>query len=175
MEKQVDIMRADYINPVFMSVMETLNRITHHKPHPGRVKLKKHELAQGAVTALVNLQIDNHIGSLALSFSRDLILHIASELSHHPVRRIDNSALSAAGRLTYLACSEARQYMPDKDVHFMLTAPQVFQGFRQRIHHASHDPKLMLQFETPAGICFSEFSIAGSGERQTRPGSVRGF
>ncbi|WP_086481378.1 chemotaxis protein CheX [Oceanospirillum sanctuarii] len=159
-------MRADYINPVLYSVMETLNRITHHKPHPGRIKLKKHELAQGAVTGLVNMQINNHVGSLALSFSRDLILHIASELSHHQVRHIDNTVLNVAGRLTYLVCSEARQYMQDKEAHFMLTAPQVFQGFRQRIHHASHDPKLMMQFETPAGICFSEFSIAGLGEIQ---------
>ena len=162
----MDIMRADYINPVLYSVMETLNRITHHKSHPGRVKLKKHELAQGAVTGLVNLQINNHVGSLALSFSRDLILYIASELSHHPVRQIDSSVLNIAGRLTYLACSGARQYLPGKDTHFLLTNPQVFQGFRQRIHHVSHDPKLMLQFETPAGICFSEFSIEGLGKIQ---------
>lgn len=164
-------MRADYINPVLFSVMEMLNRITHHKPHPGRIKLKKHELAQGAVTGLVNIQINNYVGSLALSFSRDLILHIASEFHHHPVRHIDNAVLNAAGRLTYLACSEARQYMDDKDAYFMLTAPQVFQGFRQRIHHASQDPKLMMQFETPAGICFSEFSLAGVGELK-RPQSM---
>jgi len=165
-------MRADYINPVLFSVMETLTQITHHEPHPGKVKLKKHELSQGVVTGLVNLQIDHHIGSLALSFSRDLILYLATELSHQSIRRIDNTALNIAGRLTYLACNGARQYLPNKDAHFMLTNPQVFQGFRQRIHHAGHEPKLMLQFETPAGICFSEFSIAGLGEMRDAHGEA---
>lgn len=164
MDHKVDKMRADYINPVLFSVMNTLNRITHSKPHPGRIKLKKHELAQGAVTALINLQVDSQLGSLALSFSRDLILHIASEISHRPVSKIDNMVLNVAGRLTYLVCNEARQYMPDKNISYLLTSPQVYQGFRQRIHHANHDPKLMMQFETPAGICFSEFSFSGLGE-----------
>lgn len=153
-------MRADYINPVLHSVMNTLTQITHHEPCPGKVKIKRHELAQGAVTGLVNVQINDQVGSLALSFSRNLILSIASEMSHHAQRHIDNSVLNLAGRLTYMACSGAQHYMEDKSAVFMLTNPQVFQGFRKRVHHNAGNHKLMVQFETPAGICFSEFSFS---------------
>lgn len=153
-------MRADYINPVLHSVMETLAGITHHDPCPGRVKLKKHELAPGVVTGLVNLQINDQKGSLALSFSRDLILNIASEITHHVQRRIDGTVLNLAGRLTYMACNGARQHFNDPEAVFMLTTPQVFQGFRHRVHHPLNDPKFMMQFETPCGICFSEFSFS---------------
>lgn len=153
-------MQAEYINPVLHSVMETLGRITHHRPCPGRVKLKKHELAQGAVTGMVSLQINDQKGSLALSFSRDLILNIASEITHHAQRTIDGTVLNLAGRLTYMACSGAKEYMLDQDATFMLTTPQVFQGFKHRVHHPMNDPKFMMQFETPCGICFSEFSFS---------------
>lgn len=163
-------MRAEYVNPVMYSVMETLAKTTRHKPHLGKVKLKKHALAQGAVTGLVNLQIGNAVGSLALSFSRELILSIASEVTNKPVRRIDNSVLNVAGRLTYQAGQGARQYLPNKDAHFMLTNPQVFQGPRQRIRHAGEGPKLMLPFETPMGICFSEFSITHLHEMRSSRG-----
>lgn len=153
-------MRAEYINPMLLSVMDTLTQITHHEPCPGKLKVKKHELAQGAVTGLINLQINDQIGSLALSFSRDLILNIASEVTHTPHRHIDNTVLNLAGRLTYMACRGAQQYMADKNAVIMLTNPQVFQGFRKRVHHAVNDTKLMVQFETPAGICFSEFCFS---------------
>lgn len=157
-------MRADYINPILHSIMDTLTRITHCVPCPGKIKVKKHELSQGIVTGLVNLQINEEFGSIALSFSQDLILNIASEQQHQVQYKIDHSMLNMAGRITHMACQGAREYLSQHSDIFMLSNPKVFLGFRQKIHHCCHQPKLMVQFETPAGICFSEFSFAQMGE-----------
>lgn len=163
-------MRADYINPLLISVMDTLTQITQERPHAGKVKLKKHDFAQGEVTGLVKFKIENQMASMALSFSQELILDLASRMSQKRIRQIDHTVLDVAGRLTYLACSGARQHLHDQDIEFLLTNPQVFEGFRQRIQHVSEERKLTLPLETPAGICFSEISIAGQGDFSCQQG-----
>lgn len=157
-------MRADYINPILRSIMNTLAQVTHCAPCPGKAKVKKHELSQGVVTGLVNVQINEAFGSIALSFSQDLILNIASEQQHQIQNRIDHSILNMAGRITHMACQGAKDYLDQHSDIFMLSNPKVFLGFRQKIHHCHPQPKLMMQFETASGICFSEFSFAQMGE-----------
>ena len=154
-------MEAKFINPVLTSMVNVLSTMAQMEPKPGKPSLKDDSQARGVVSAVISMDGSKAKGSLAISFSKPVILDIVKRMLRQEVDEVDDMAKDLTGELSNMVLGGAKALLEEEGYDFGLSLPAVISGPDHVIEHAVDGPKILLPFTTDAGdfyveICFKE-------------------
>jgi chemotaxis protein CheX len=139
-------------------VLATMATLDIHQQNLG---LKKDKVPPGDVTGIINMQSNKTKGTLAISFSEQVILQIAQRMLGEPFTSINKDIADLVGEITNIVCGGAKQLLEQKGFSFDLARPTVIVGKAQEVCHTAKAPVIVIPFTTEAGdfyveVCFTK-------------------
>lgn len=140
------------------NVLVTMASLT---PKAGGIKLKTSDLPEGDITGFIPMSSPQAIGSLALSFSEKVILHIAKNMLGETFDTINDEIADLVGELTNMVTGGAKALLDAKGYDFDMATPTVIRGKGQIISHVGTCSNVVvIPFNTEVGafyveVCFS--------------------
>ncbi len=153
-------MNVKFITP-FVEAMETVLRtMAFVEPRSGKPYLKKDNIAQGDVSAIIGMT-GSVRGSLALSFSEGCILKVVSNMLGENLTHIGSEVKDAVGEITNMVSGVARQKLESEGYNIAAAIPTVVSGTNHSILHVLGGASIIIPFETDDGpfvidICLNE-------------------
>lgn len=129
-------------------------------PKPNGPKLKTSDLPPGDITGLIPMSSPKATGTLAVSFSEKVILHIAENMLGEKFETINDEVADLVGELTNMVTGGAKQMLESKGYDFDMATPTVITGKGQKISHVNQSGGVVIiPFSTEVGdfyveICF---------------------
>ncbi len=154
-------MDTTLINPFLNSVLNVLSTMAKLKATPGKMSLKKGQVALGNVTGLIGMVGNKVKGTFAITFSDEVVLEIAKRMLGEELTKIDDTVIDLVGELTNMVTGGAKRILSEDDHKFNMALPSVISGENHVIIHNSKVPIIMVPFSTESGdffieICFEE-------------------
>ena len=152
-------MDAKYINPILDAMINVLKTMAKLDPKPGKPKLKKNNTAKGDVTGIMTMVSDQVKGSLAITFTKPVILDIAKRMLNQEFTEINDVVTDLTGELTNMVTGGAKATFDQQGYNFNMSQPTVVSGENHTVEHKSDGPTIILPFTTEAGSFFIEASF----------------
>lgn len=153
-------MNVDIVNPFLSSMSNVLVTMASLAPIATGPKLKTDNLPPGDVTGIIPLSSPQAVGSLALSFSEPVILHIAENMLNEKFVEINDEVADLVGELTNMVTGGAKQILDQKGYDFDMATPTIIRGKGQVISHVgSNGNVIVVPFNTDAGEFYVEVCI----------------
>ena len=139
------------------NVLVTMASLT---PKADNVKIKTNNLPSGDITGFIPMSCPQAVGSLALSFSEKVILHIAENMLGEKFTEIDDEIVDLVGELTNMVTGGAKAMLDEKGFDFDMSTPTVIRGKGQQISHVGISGSvIVIPFNTEVGdfyveVCF---------------------
>ncbi len=154
-------MDARFINPVLSSVVNVLTTMAQLEVKPGKPLLKTDDVALGIVTGVITMEGEQAKGSLAISFSKSVILEIVKRMLRMEPTEVDEMALDLTGEMANMVMGGAKGILQEEGYEFGMSLPEVLSGEDHIIKHPYTGPKIILPLQTDSGefyieICFEE-------------------
>ncbi len=151
-------MKADIINPFLEATASVLKTMASTEPIPGKPYLKRGTAAVGDISGIVGITGDTE-GSICLSFSRECILQVISQMLGEEQKEINEVVKDAVGELTNMISGDSRRRLEELGYHFQGAIPSVICGAAHEIKHVTNAPILSIPFSTQGGtftveVCF---------------------
>ncbi|MEK7322038.1 MAG: chemotaxis protein CheX [Pseudomonadota bacterium] len=149
-------MNVAFINPFLESILNVLSTMAQLEATPGRPMLKNDDVARGDVTGVIGMTSALAKGSLAITFSEVMILHISKRMLGEESKAIDATVTDLVGEITNMVTGGAKRILSDQGYDFDLAIPAIIEGKDHKIMHKFHGPKVIVPFTTEAGEFFVE-------------------
>ncbi|MBM4341463.1 MAG: chemotaxis protein CheX [Deltaproteobacteria bacterium] len=143
-------MKVELINPFLEATVSVLKTMASINPVPGKPYIKKGTTATGDVSGIVGITGDTE-GSICITFSRECILLIISQMLGENQLEINDEVKDAVGELTNMISGDSRRRLEEMGHHFLGAIPSVISGRSHEIRHITKGPILSIPFNTPAG------------------------
>lgn len=143
-------MKAELINPFLEATVSVLKTMASINPVPGKPYIKKGISATGDVSGIVGITGDTE-GSICITFSRECILLIISQMLGENQLEINDEVKDAVGELTNMISGDSRRRLEEMGHHFLGAIPSVISGHGHEIKHITKGPILSIPFNTQAG------------------------
>jgi chemotaxis protein CheX len=153
-------MNANFINPFLDGTVTVLTTMAFVTPRAGKPYLKKDNVAAGDISGIIGLTGAAR-GSLALSFSKNCILKIVSNMLGEEITEINGDIKDAVGELTNMVSGVARKKLEAEGINVTAAIPTVVSGLNHSIIHVLNGPSIIIPFETDEGpfvvdVCLSD-------------------
>jgi chemotaxis protein CheX len=165
-----------YINPFLHGVLEVLDTMAKIKMEPSKPLLKKSRRALGDVSGIMTLTGEAK-GSLAASFSFDLLQHIMENMLGEYVTQVDDYVKDMVGELTNMISGVARRFFNKQGLKLVASLPMVVTGKGSPLPHGLHGPLLVIPFHSAQGDVYveaafkdKEYERSISAEQESRRG-----
>ena len=149
-------MDVRFVNPVLESISNVLSTMANLQPTAGKPALKTDDRAQGVVTGIIDLKGKQTSGSVAVSFSKPVVLDIAKRMLRMETTEVNDMVKDLVGEIANMMAGGAKARLQDKGFDFDLTLPSVFTGEGHKVTHSVQGPTLVLPFDTDSGEFFVE-------------------
>jgi chemotaxis protein CheX len=144
------MMDVRLINPFLAAAMHVLKTMAGIDARPGKPFLKKDDLAVGDVSAIIGITGAAR-GSMALIFTENCIMEIASNLLGEVFTQLNHEVTDAVGELTNMICGDARRRLSEEGFSLQAGIPTIVAGKSHSILHVTDGPRLAVPFQTQAG------------------------
>ena len=153
-------MDVRFINAFLEATIEVLKTMAFVEPVAGKPYLKKGGTSKGDVSAIIGMT-GGAKGSLALTFSKNCILHIVSNLLGEQTDTITSEIQDAVGEITNMVSGVARKKLEGQGLSITAAIPTVVAGEGHSIHHVLAGPSIIIPFTTSHGdfvvdVCISD-------------------
>ncbi|MBP1715300.1 MAG: CheC domain protein [Deltaproteobacteria bacterium] len=150
--------KAEFINPLLEGTVSVLKTMASVEPVPGQPFIKKGGSATGDVSGIVGITGDAE-GSMCLTFAKESILFITSQMLGEEQKEINEDVKDAVGELTNMISGDSRRRLQEVGHNFSGSIPSVISGYGHEVKHISRGPVLSIPFTTQAGkftleVCF---------------------
>lgn len=154
---------VDIINPFLDSMSNVLATMAMLEPQAGNVAIKDEDIACGEITGIIGLVGDNFKASLAVSFTRPVILEITARMLGETVTEIDETVIDLVGELTNMVTGGAKNLLDQKGYSIGLSTPMVVTGVGHMVSHKAKGPRIVVPFSLEVGdfyveVCFESAS-----------------
>jgi len=154
-------MDAKLINPVLETMVSVLSTMANVKPNLGKPKIKTDEVALGDVTGIMSMVSPKVRASLAISFSKSIIIDLVQRMLGEEITEVDDTARDMAGEMTNMVVGGAKNLYAEQGYDFDMSSPKLLLGKEHTIHHEFSGQTIVLPFSADAGefyieICFEE-------------------
>ena len=151
-------MKSDWINPFLEATVHVLKTMASTEPIPGKPHIKDGCAATGDVSGIVGI-IGDAEGSLCITFTKECILFVISQMFGEEQKEINEDVKDAVGELTNMISGDSRRRLEEIGYHFLGAVPCVISGQGHEIKHITKGPVLSIPFSTQAGpfnveVCF---------------------
>lgn len=139
------------------NVLVTMARLT---PRPNSAQLKSDDLPPGDITGIILMSSPKATGTLAISFSEPVILHIAENMLGEKFTEINDEIADLVGELTNMVTGGAKNILEAKGYDFDMATPTVIRGKSQKIAHAGTSGHvIVIPFSTDSGAFYVELGF----------------
>lgn len=149
-------MQVDFINPFLESMINVLSTMAMLEVKAGEPMVKKNETALGDVTGLIGMTSPQAKGSLAITFTSQVLLEICKRMLGERPDAVDETATDLAGEITNMVSGGAKRLLGEKGYDFDMAIPAIVSGKNHTVHHKTGGPKIIVPFETAHGAFFVE-------------------
>lgn len=151
-------MKAEFINPFMEATISVLKTMALTEPVPGKPFIKKNLTANGDVSGIVGLTGAAE-GSLCLTFTKECILFISTQIFGEEQKEINDEVKDAVGELTNQISGDSRRRLQEAGYTFHGSVPSVISGLGHEVRSMTKGPILAIPFTTQAGkfsieVCF---------------------
>lgn len=151
-------MKAELINPFLEATISVLKTMAGLQPTPGKPYIKRGATATGDISGIVGITGETE-GSICITFSRECILLVISQMLGENIYEINDQVKDAVGELTNMISGDSRRRLEEIGHHFQGAIPSVITGRGHEIRHVTKGPILSIPFKTHAGpftveVCF---------------------
>ncbi|AUM15020.1 chemotaxis protein CheX [Ketobacter alkanivorans] len=154
-------MNVDIVNPFLESMSNVLATMAMLEPQAGQVAIKDEDIACGEITGIIGLVGDNFKASLAVSFSRPVILEITARMLGEEITDIDDTVIDLVGEITNMVTGGAKNLLDQKGYSIGLSTPMVVTGVNHKVTHKAKGPRIVVPFTLEAGEFFVEVCFEG--------------
>jgi chemotaxis protein CheX len=151
-------MNVEFINPFLSATLEVLKTMASTEVQPGKPFLKKDKISYGDVSGIVGIT-GPHNGSMSLTFSKDCIIAIVSNMLGENFTEVNDDIKDAVGELSNMISGTARNELGNKGYSFKTSIPIVVSGPNHEIRHQCKAPTIAIPFNTKAGPFVVEVSF----------------
>jgi len=152
---------VDIVNPFLESMSNVLATMAMLEPQAGQVAIKDEDIACGEITGIIGLVGDNFKASLAVSFSRPVILEITARMLGEEITDIDDTVIDLVGEITNMVTGGAKNLLDQKGYSIGLSTPMVVTGVNHKVTHKAKGPRIVAPFTLEAGEFFVEVCFEG--------------
>jgi chemotaxis protein CheX len=156
-------MNVQFINPFLEATIDVLKTMAMLEPTAGNPFLKKGNQAKGDVSGIIGMT-GSARGSLALSFSKNSILKIVSNMLGENYTEITDEVQDAVGEITNMISGVARKKLESQGFNISAAIPTVVAGKDHAILHVLGGPSIIIPFETGNGPFFIDVCLNDSRE-----------
>lgn len=154
---------TNYIASVVQSISNIIATMASIEASRGKSFYKKSSLAHGVVSGSIGMVSPNAKGSLALSFSKESILKIISNMLQEEFLEVNEEVADCVGEITNMVAGGAKKIMSEQGYDFDMATPVVVCGPDHQILHNIKGTVVTIPFaiessEFYAEICFEDHS-----------------
>ena len=149
-------MKAEFISAFLTAVLNILSTMANMKATPGTPGIKADQIAKGDVTGLIGMAGEQAKGTLAVTFTKPVILAITERMLNEKLDAIDDTVTDMVGELTNMVTGGAKKILSEKGYRFDMAIPSVISGQDHVVIHKSKNPVIVVPFSTEAGDFFVE-------------------
>lgn len=153
------LLDAKFINPVLTSIVNILETMANMKAQPGKPSLKSDNNSLGEVSGIIDMNGQQVKGSIAISFSKPVVLDIAKRMLREEFHEIDNEVQDLVGEITNMMVGGAKAKLADEGFNFELSTPKIFAQPNHQIKHSTEGPIILLPFRCDNGEFFVEICL----------------
>jgi chemotaxis protein CheX len=152
-------MKAEFINAFLTAVLNILSTMARMKAKPGSPAIKEDQIAKGDVTGLIGMAGEQAKGTLAVTFTKPVILAITERM----LDEIDDMVTDMVGELTNMVTGGTKKILSEKGYWFDMAIPSVISGKDHVVIHKSENPVVVVPFSTDAENFFVELCFEQMG------------
>ncbi|NLH47788.1 MAG: chemotaxis protein CheX [Myxococcales bacterium] len=155
-------MNVEFVNPFLSAILNVLSTMAMTEAKAGKPFIKSSNMASGEVTGMIGLAGNQVRGSLAINFSREAILHIASQMLGESFTEIDDTVKDVVGEITNMVTGGAKKSLAEQGYRFEMAIPTTITGKSHTITHKTHGPIIVVPFtidgtgEFYVEVCFED-------------------
>ena len=123
-------MKAEFINPFLEATISVLKTMAFLEAIPGKPSMKKGNSSVGDVSGIVGITGEAE-GSLCITFSKECILFIISQMLGAQLKDINEEVKDAVGELTNMISGDSRRRLQEVGYTFQGAIPSVISGLWQ--------------------------------------------
>lgn len=150
------MINAEFINAFLTAALNILSTMARMKAEPGKPAIKADQVAKGDVTGLIGMAGEQTRGTLAVTFTKPVILAITERMLGEKLETIDDTVTDMVGELTNMVTGGAKKILSEKGYRFDMAIPSVISGKDHIVLHISKNPIIVVPFSTEAGDFFVE-------------------
>ncbi|WP_196137178.1 chemotaxis protein CheX [Aliikangiella sp. G2MR2-5] len=152
-------MNIEFISPFLSSMSNVLVTMASLKPRASGFQLEPTNLPEGDVTGIIPLSSPQASGTIALTFSKAVILHIAEKMLGEEFDELNDKVADLVGELANMVAGNARELLEDKGYTFEMGIPKVIRGPNRELTRPQTSNLVIVPFSTEAGEFYVEVSI----------------
>jgi chemotaxis protein CheX len=147
------------INTFIRSAVNVLQTMAFTEARPGKPYNKDAQnVATGDISGIIGMTGPSD-GSMSLSFTKECILNIVSNMFGEPLTELNDEIADAVGELTNMICGDARRQLEEKGIVIKGAIPTVINGPGHVLKHISNTPVIVIPFRTAKSTFVLEISL----------------
>jgi chemotaxis protein CheX len=150
-------MKAEYINPFVNATIEAFDKMLGCEVHRGALTLKTGPHTSFEISGVIGLS-GNAIGTVVLSFSKELALKAAGTLLMTEMTEITGDVVDAVGELTNMVAGSAKSKL--EELQLSISLPNVVTGAGHEIRFPSEVTPICIPFDSEWGPLTVEVGLA---------------
>ncbi|QWR77322.1 chemotaxis protein CheX [Candidatus Magnetomonas plexicatena] len=152
-------MNVEFVNPfldALINVLKTMANVdvTYESPC-----LKADSVAMGYITGMIGLAGERTSGSIAITFTEEAVLHIASNMLGEKFTEVNAEVADMVGEITNMVSGGGRKILSEEGYKFNMAIPTTIVGRDHTVTHRSKGTTVLVPFKTPAGPFYVEISF----------------
>jgi chemotaxis protein CheX len=149
------------INPVLETMINVLSTMADVRPDVGKPCLKNDEIALGEVTGIMRMVSPQVRASLAITFTKPVIIDIVRRMLGEDIQDINDTARDLTGEMANMVVGGAKNLFAKQGYEFDMSTPAILVGKDHTVHHEFSGRTILLPFSAQAGqffveICFED-------------------
>jgi chemotaxis protein CheX len=153
-------MNVEFMNPFLTATINVLKTMCFTDVTAGKPYIKKDKISCGDVSGVVGITGPPN-GSMSLTFNKDCIIQIVSNMLGESFKDINDDIKDAVGELSNMISGTARNDLGNNGYSFKTSIPTVVSGPKHEIRHMCKAPTIAIPFTTSGGSFVVEISFEG--------------
>jgi chemotaxis protein CheX len=155
-EPEIDGIDMELVSPFIESARNVLITMAKIEPLVGKPHPKLHAESMGDVSGFIGLTGKKLKGSLAVSFTGEAIINVASIMLDEAVHELDETVADLVGEITNIITGGAKRLLAEKGYKFDLSVPTTIIGKGHFISHKTKGWVVVVPIDIPKGNLFLE-------------------
>lgn len=149
---------ANFINPFLEATQRVFKVQCFMDLNPAKPYVKKNTdpLLLGDVSGIISINSETFNGTLAISISEPIFIHIISNMLGDKVTQIEEKNVDLVGELANMILGQAKLKLLSLGYSIQSALPSCVWGKDHKIKHFGGGMCIVLPFESPAGTIYSE-------------------